>query len=215
MRRLLTLILLLGACAGAQALPIDRLVAIVDARYNSLTTLRADFTETFTEGNDSRTEAGVLYLQKPGRMRWDYQQPQHKLFLIDGSNVWLYVYGEQQAERTPVNSVEDLRTPLRFLLGHTNLRRELADLSYGGLDPQQPGDVVMRGIPRFMTDQFSEMLLEITPAYDIDRIVIRMRDGSQTDFHLANIEANHRLPGSLFRFTPPAGVRVVAGTLQQ
>jgi outer membrane lipoprotein carrier protein len=212
MRRLFSTSLLLCIPLAAQSIPIDRLVGIVDARYNSLTTLRANFVETYTEGNDSRSESGMLYLQKPGRMRWDYLQPQHKLFLVDGHDAWLYVYGDQQVERTSLKTYADLRTPLRFLLGHTNLKRELADLSYGGLDPLTPGDVVMRGVPRFMSDQFSEMLLEVTPAYDITRIVIRSRDGSEVDFRLSNIEANLRLPAALFRFTPPAGVHIVAGT---
>jgi outer membrane lipoprotein carrier protein len=208
---MLAALFLICVTAKPQSLPIDRLVAIVDARYNSLTTLRANFLEIYTEGNEARTESGVLYLQKPGRMRWDYLQPQHKLFLVDGRNAWVYIDGDQQAERTSLKTFSDLRTPLRFLLGHTNLRRELADLSYGGLDPLQPGDVVMRGVPRFLSDQFSEMLLEITPAYDITRIVIRARDGSQTEIRLSNIEANRRLPAGLFRFTPPPGVRVVTG----
>jgi outer membrane lipoprotein carrier protein len=212
MRRATLYLLLFGLSLYAQSLPIDRLVAIVDARYNSLTTLRANFVEIYTEANQSRTESGVLYLQKPGRMRWDYLQPQRKLFLVDGHDAWLYVYGDEQAERTSLKSYADLRTPLRFLLGHTNLRRELADLSYGGLNPLVTGDVVMRGVPRFLTDQFTEMLLEITPYYDISRIVIRSRDGSQVDFRLSDIDANRRLPASLFHFTPPAGVRVVTGT---
>lgn len=193
---------------------VASLARVVDGRYNSLKTLKAHFVETYSEGNQTRTESGTLYLRKPGRMRWQYEQPQKKLFLVDGHHVWLYVAGDQQAQRSDLKHAEDLRTPLRFLLGHTHLEKELAGLSYGGLNPLQPGDAVLRGVPTRMTDQYREVILEVTPAYNINRIVIRGVDGSQTDIRLSDIEANLPLPANLFQFTAPPGVSVVAGPAQ-
>lgn len=220
MQTLLSLILVLAAACGLRAAPpspparaaamdLNTLIQIVDARYNSLVTLRADFTEIYTGQGQSREESGVLYLRKPGRMLWRYQQPQPKIFLVDGRDVWLYVLGDRQAQRKTLKQSDDLRTPLRWLLGKMDLPRELSGLSFGGLDPLTPGDWVVRGAPRFLGDQFREVLLEITPAYDISRIVIRAQDGTQTDFRLANVSGNLRLPAALFRFTPPPGVKIV------
>lgn len=206
----------LAGYAAARPAPsepaLDELIQIVNARYDSLTTMRADFTEIYTGGGQNREESGVLYLRKPGKMLWQYRQPQAKIFLVDGRRAWLYVAGDSQAQEQTIKNSSDLRTPLRWLLGKMNLNREMAGLSFGGLDPLTPGDKVIRGAPRFMEDRFREVLLEVSPAYDITRIVIRQQDGTQIDFRLSQIQANIRLPSSLFRFTPPPGVKTVPAT---
>ena len=67
---------------GAQDL--HSLTDAVDARYNHLHTLEAQFTETYSGSGATRTESGTLLLKKPGRMRWDYTEPHPKMFLADG-----------------------------------------------------------------------------------------------------------------------------------
>ena len=47
-------------------------------------TLEAQFSETYSGAGMTRTESGTLTLKKPGRMRWDYEQPRPKMFLTDG-----------------------------------------------------------------------------------------------------------------------------------
>lgn len=202
----------LTAWAPLHRMRVRQLAEVVDGRYDSLSSLRAHFVEIYSQGGDQKVESGRLYL-KPGRMRWDYRQPRRKLFLVTAHRVWLYVEGEQQAQVTPLKRLADLRSPLRFLLGHTHLERELHGLAYGGLAPLRAEDVVLRGQPQGLGEGIREVLLEISPAYDIRRIVIRQQDGGQTDLRFSRIEANHRLAHGLFHFHPPAGVRVVPGTM--
>jgi outer membrane lipoprotein carrier protein len=176
-------------------------------------TLQARFTETYTGAGMSRTESGTLLLKKPGRMRWDYGQPRPKLFLSDGQTAWFYVPGERQARRTPVKQLDDLRSPLRYLLGKTKLEKELDGLS---LAPDQPpvsaGDIVLRGIPKGMRDRVEQTLLEVTPDGLIVRIVVEELDGSTTEFRFLQQRENVELADQQFRFTPLPGVEVVAGT---
>ena len=118
---------------------VHALASKVDQRYDHMRTLEAQFTETYKGAGMSRTESGTLLLKKPGRMRWDYDQPRPKLFLTDGSTAWFYVPGEQQARRTPVKQLDDLRSPLRYLLGKTKLEKELDGLSLApDVKPLQP-----------------------------------------------------------------------------
>ncbi len=65
-------------------------------------------------------------------MRWDYDEPRPKMFLTDGSTAWFYVPGEKQVRRTPVKQIEDLRSPLRYLLGKTKLEKEFVGLAIAG-----------------------------------------------------------------------------------
>jgi outer membrane lipoprotein carrier protein len=179
-------------------------------------TLQAQFTETYSGAGMSRTESGMLLLKKPGRMRWNYDQPRPKLFLTDGQMAWFYVPGERQARRMPVKQLDDLRSPLRFMLGKTKLEKELDGLSLApDQKPVVAGDVVLRGVPKGMRDRVEQTLLEIAPDGLIVRILIQELDGSITDFRFLQQQENVEIPDQQFRFTPPPGVEIVAGTEMQ
>jgi outer membrane lipoprotein carrier protein len=191
---------------------VHALAAKIDQHYDRMRTLEAQFTETYTGAGLSRTESGTLLLKKPGRMRWNYEQPHRKLFLSDGHSAWFYVPGERQARTTPVKELDDLRSPLRYLLGKTKLEKELDGLSLApDQKPVNAGDVVLRGVPRGMRDRVSQTLLEVAPDGLITRIVIEELDGSVTEFRFLQQKENVELADQQFHFVPPPGVEVVAG----
>ncbi len=185
----------------------------VDQRYNAMHTLQAEFVETYTGAGMSRTESGTLVLKKPGQMRWDYDQPHSKLFVTDGHTAWFYVPGERQARRTSIKQLDDLRSPLRYLLGKTKLEKELDGLSLASdQKPMNAGDLVLRGVPKGMRDRVEQTLVEVAPDGLIVRIVVEELDGSQTEFRFHQQKENVQVPDQQFHFVPPPGVEVVAGT---
>jgi outer membrane lipoprotein-sorting protein len=60
-----------------------------------------------------------------------------------------------------------------------------------------------------MTDRITEVLLEISPAHQIARIVVRGVDDATTDFRFSEMEENVPLADSFFRFTLPPGVQMI------
>ena len=118
-----------GRAQGASP-DLHALAQAVDEHYNHLRSLQAEFTETYRGAGMERTESGTLWLKKPGKMRWEYRSPRDKLFLSDGKDAWFYVPADQQARKTPVKKLEDLRSPLGFLLGKTRLEKELRGLGF-------------------------------------------------------------------------------------
>src|SRR5215510_574883 len=203
---ILTLVLPLTAGAAS----VSDIARGTDEHYNKLKTFKADFTEVYNGSGISRSESGTLWLKKPGKMRWEYRQPREKLFVTDSHTAFFYVPGERQARKTPLKNLDDIRSPLRYLLGKTKLEKELEGLSFAAdRTPARPGDTVLRGMPKDMKDRVSEVVLEVSPGYQIDRIIIREVDGTVTDFLFSNAEENVPVQDSLFRFTPPAGVEVI------
>ena len=98
-------------------------------------------------------------------------------------------------------------------LGKTKLEKELDGLSLApDQKPLNPDDVVLRGIPNGMGDRVEQTLLEITPDGLIARIVVEERDGSVTEFRFLQQKENVEIPDGQFRFIPPPGTEVVAGT---
>ena len=205
---LLVLLLVLGQMpAESQQRSVEQVARAVDEHYNHLKTFKAEFIEIYQGDGISRTESGTLWLKKPARMRWEYRVPREKLFLIDSQNAYFYVTGDRQARKIPVKKLDDIRSPLRYLLGKTKLEKELEGLSLApDLTPMQQGDVVLRGIPKTMKDRVSEVVLEVSATHQIRRIVIHGLDSTITDFRFSQIEENVPVQDSLFRFTPPPGV---------
>lgn len=204
------LFLVCGLHLQSQMAGVGAIAHAVDEHYNHLKTFRAAFTEIYQGDGISRTESGTLWLKKPSRMRWEYHVPREKLFLVDSQAAYFYVTGDRQAKKTPAKNLDDLRSPLRYLLGKTKLEKELEGLSLApDLTPLQAGDVVMRGVPKMMKDRVSEVVLEISPAHQIHRIVIHGVDSTITDFRFSQIEENVPVQDGLFRFTPPPGVDTI------
>jgi outer membrane lipoprotein carrier protein len=159
-----------------------------------------------------RTESGTLWLKKPGKMRWEYRSPREKVFVSDGKGAWFYVPADKQARKTAAKKLEDVRSPLAFLLGKTKLEKELQGLSLApDVEPLTAGDSVLRGVPQAMADRVSEILLEITPDHRIARIVIQEVDGAATEYRFAGMKEDVTIGDERFAFKPPAGTETVEG----
>jgi outer membrane lipoprotein carrier protein len=201
------------SCSLSAQSDVHAIADKVDQRYNHMQTLEAQFAETYSGAGLTRTESGTLTLKKPGRMRWDYEQPRPKMFLTDGTTAWFYVPGERQVRRAPVKQLDDLRSPLRYMLGKTKLEKEFVGLSLASEQkPLYDGDIVLQGIPKSLADRVANTLLEVTPDGLIRRIVIDQLDGSLTEFRFLQQKENVQVPDQRFHFVPPPGVEVVQGT---
>jgi outer membrane lipoprotein carrier protein len=211
--RLVTLSLaFLPAVATNPASDVQAIAEAVDNRYNHLQTLQAEFTETYRGAGIERTESGSLWLKKPGKMRWEYRSPKEKLFLSDGKDAWFYLPGDRQVRRTSTKKLDDLRSPLGFLLGKSRLEKELDGLSAApDVVPLTAGNTVLRGVPKAMADRIHEVVLEITPDYRIARIQFEEADESVTEYRFSDQRENAGIPDQRFHFVPPPGVEIVDG----
>lgn len=179
----------------------------VDDHYNHLQTLRARYSEHYTGMGLDRTESGILTLKKPGLMRWSYDAPAGKVFVLDGHFAWFYTPGDAQVSRTPAKQLDDLRSPLRFLLGHTQLAKELDHLTTA----PDGANIRITGIPKGMAERVHLLSLTVTQAGTIQSMRIEETDGAATSFAFTQIEEDAPVKSSDFVFAPPPGVSIVDG----
>ena len=205
----------LGLLAGlllqplfSQAPDSVRILKAVDAHYNHLHTLRTRYTERYTGMGLTRAESGTLTLKKPGRMLWAYDSPAGKVFVLDGHFAWFYTPGDAQVQRMPVRQMDDLRTPLRFLLGHTELAKELDQIAVVP-DPQ---GFRITGVPKGVGNRVRHLTLEVTPAGSIVQMTLEELDGATTAFAFTDQQENVPTRDSDFTFTLPPGVGIASGT---
>jgi outer membrane lipoprotein carrier protein len=204
----LAAVLFLAANLSAQQnLPsVHELAQRVDQHYDQLKSLKAGFSESYAGLGMTKTESGTLFLRKPGRMMWRYSSPQGKIFLLDGKYAWFYMQGDAQVQRIPASELDDLRSPLRFLLGRTQLEKELTGLA---LATAQNGCFTLTGQPKGQEKRVTRVALTVTRDGTINGIEVDEADGAITQFTFTDERPNAEIPVSTFRFTPPAGVPVV------
>jgi len=182
-----------------------------ESSYRDVRSLRAQFSQTYTVGGKTRVESGRVAFARGGLMRWDYQHPTDKLFVSDGKQVSFYIPEEHQVTRSSVKASEDFRVPFELLLTRLNLHRVFArvELADAALD-HAPGDQVLRAFPKKeFAEDYSSVLIELDPQFDIRRLVVDYPDHSRMDFRFDRIERNPPLSRSLFQFTPPPGTDIV------
>jgi outer membrane lipoprotein carrier protein len=185
----------------------------VDAKYNRLKSLKMEFAETYAGGGRIRKESGTLWLKQPGKMRWDYATPNPKLFLSDGKTAYFYVPGERQARKTSLKNLDDLRSPLRYLLGKAKLVKEFDDLTVvPGAKLLRPENVVVGGVPKRLKDRVQQVLFEINPQNQIERLTIEEVDGTVTEFTFTNIVESLAVADEQFKFQRPANVELIEAT---
>jgi len=196
----------LGRAQSPAAPNAHELAQRVDRHYDQLHSLKAGFTETYSGLGSQRTETGTLLLRKPGRMLWQYSTPPGKIFLLDGKYAWFYTKGDAQVQRMPAKELDDLRSPLRFLLGHTQLAKEVTGLTLTGASG---GQFTLTGEPKGQENRVTRLALTVTAQGTITGIEVEETDGAITRFTFTNEQPNASIAPDVFKFTPPAGVPVV------
>jgi len=211
MRWAALLLLAGGASAYAQQPTAAELAKKVDAHYNHLHSLETRYAERYQGMGMDRTETGTLTLEKPGRMRWAYDSPPGKVFLLDGTNAIAYTPGDAQATRFPEKKLDDLRSPLRFLLGHTELEKELHGLSVTLVNLNGQTSYTLWGTPAGMEQRVQSVGVTVDAQGIIHMLRIQETDGATTTFTFSEMHENVPVNEGDFRFIPPPGVVVIDG----
>src|SRR5438552_3093292 len=206
------LALLVSAGAGPQQMGLSDIIQGVEDSFAHMKDFSSDFIQIFQDPlNRKQQETGHLYLMRPRMMRWEYKNPEEKLFVSDGKTVYFYVPGDRQVTREAVKQSFDDRIPLMFLLGQSNLRSEFTRFELLNTKPFFEDAKVVRMYPKRKTD-FQEILMEVDPGdYLIRRLVLAHMDGSRSEFIFSGIRTNTGLRASMFDFKLPPGVEVVQG----
>lgn len=198
---LLSLVLPLAA-AGAVGI---QSASQVQSYFHDLTSLRADFVQTVFDAQSRpvQTSSGRMYMQKPGRFRWDYRQPYAQVIVADGERLWLY---DSELEQVSVRRMDAAlgATPLALLSGAAPIEEAFrvdsgvteGDVHWYELRPKDPQAEFKRLRVAFKGEALIGIELE-----DVFN--------QRTRLSFRDLERNVDLDPKLFQFTPPPGVDVV------
>lgn len=196
---------------SSRKVPVEQFVRELEASYRHVSSLKAQFTQTYHWGARTRTESGIVMFARGGRMRWDYRRPEAKLFISNGKQVTLYVPAEKQATVSSLKRSEDYRVPFRLLLSRLDLKKFFSKIEDA---PEAlaaaPGDRVLRATPKHGDRTgIHRVVMEITPAFDIRRLLIVYSDRTRMEFTFGDIRRNASWTAAEFEFHPPPGTEVI------
>jgi outer membrane lipoprotein carrier protein len=189
------------AAAAALASPTSE----VEKYLDGLATWSADFSQTIDDGHGkvTRTAAGKLYLQKPGKFRWDYADPSEQLILADGKQIWFYDKDLQQANVRGMDA-SLANTPAVLLSGGGSLSSQFDVTSL----PPSDGLQWYQLVPKHADTDFQLVRIGFRNG-DLASMFLADKLNQITQLTFSNSKRNAKFAPDLFTFVPPPGVDVI------
>ena len=192
---------------SVQAASVDNIVKRLQARYDSTAGFRADFTqeiESATLGQKVESR-GTVFFKKPGRMRWEFGEPQQTL-VSDGTCFWFYQPADKQVLKTPLQQAFRSSTPASFLLGVGRLDEDFIV----SLTGETEAVYQLRLTPKKDAEALGLVDLAVSAkTFDILQATITGPLGNVTRLRFTNIDRAAPLDDALFHFSVPPGVDVI------
>jgi outer membrane lipoprotein carrier protein len=168
-------------------------------------TLRANFRQDIRDGRQELVESssGEFLFSRPGRFRWNYQQPYLRTVVADGQRLWLYEADLDQVTVRPLSAGLG-ETPAALLTGDKAILERFEYVSSWSGDRVQ----WVRLRPRSADADFESVAI----AFDGERPVqleLQDRLGQQTRLVFSDVRLNDKLADDAFRFEVPEGVDVI------
>lgn len=203
--------------AAAPAFPqvvtdLAEIMVKVQEKYDKAGSFKTLFRqETRQPGMGQGDQAsGVMYFQKPSRMRWQYENPpdQKKEVISDGSQVWIYIPEDAIAMVYPLKQMLRSDLVLRFFSGLGEVTQDFR------LSWERPPDAgisyVIRLDPRQPQAELKRLILTINPqTYVVENLEFNNALGEETRFTFSRTSLGLKQPAKFFTFTPPPGVQIV------
>ena len=192
------------------------LVEKIQKFYDATRDLHAHFDQTLESGiGRAKKASGEVWLKKPGKMRWDYDKPEKKLLVADGTTLWVYEEEDQQAFRQPMTS-STLPAQVSFLVGEGRLAQEFDATVVEPPGIGGPGEVVVKLVPKASSGNYRYLLFVTDSATgQVKETVIYDQQGGTNRLRFSGLAVNTKVEDAKFKFTPPAGVKILQAPSQK
>ena len=187
----------------------------VQQHYRDVDNLKATFrqtSETVSIGSrrlsrSNKALEGKVYLQKPSKMRWEYELPEPSLVVSDGEVMWLYDPAQKEVQRMSVAGGLMNMAGVQFLIGQGEILTDFK-ASTQNCTPVG-GRVVVQLVPRQeRTYEKLEIVIETSDGAIVETSVFDLF-GNITRVALKDVHTGEELEAQLFQFQAPEGVRVI------
>ena len=199
-----------GSTGDCGALEINALVDSVQATYDRIHALTADFEQvaTLSSINRRQVSSGRLYIEKPHWIRWEYDQPDKQTILYDGTVLQIYTPKRRQLLQSAVDANDRSNVAFLFLAGVVKLREVfvITALPEGGAEQR-----LIRLLPRSPLAGFSELRAAVNPqSFLIEGLWILDPIGNLTEIRLSSLELHTDLSSTTFELDVPPDAEILS-----
>jgi outer membrane lipoprotein-sorting protein len=205
MSRALVVALLLVASGTAAAQPsAANVLASVDQAYAGINTATMAFDQTVTSatfGGPGQTSRGWMWIERPGKLRWEYQQTRKrtttttKIFVTDGTTVTAIDKPNKQAVRGPL-CANLTPAALSFLAGSGSLAASFTPT----LGTVTQSSIELELTPIQASAQFTKLVLTVDPtSYQVTKSVITDRAGNTNQFEFSKVTTGAAIKAGVFQ----------------
>jgi outer membrane lipoprotein carrier protein len=201
-----------AAWASAPEGPLSDLVQKVQSRYERTVDWKADFHQlTVIEGFDSPIRSrGTVYIKKPGKLRWDYLEPNQHQIWVNENKVWIFTPEQNQVIVSPFEEISDSQLPLHLLSGIGRLDRDFDVQRTPSTDKSSAAVPALTLVPKDPGTGLTKLLIELDPdSYFIIGLTLYESNGNRSQFRFMAIKSNTGLKDHLFAFKPPKDIVVI------
>jgi outer membrane lipoprotein carrier protein len=180
----------------------------MQAFYEKTKDLQADFDQTFVNPTFHKTlhSTGTLSFKKPGMIRFDYAEPEPKLFVVKGDHIISYIPAAQQAMEGSFKA-DQLSASVTFLWGKGQLEKEFDVIAASRKDLAD--GIALELTPKRPDPRFQKIYFVVDPAtYAVKQSVVIDGAGDENRFDFKQLKPNSGLADSLFDFKPPDGTEI-------
>lgn len=181
------------------------LADLVSEYFSGLESVQADFVQTVVDsgGEQVQDSRGHVWMQRPGRFRWDYRTPYRQLIVADGERLWTY---DEDLEQATVKALDTAlsSTPAMLLSGY----RPLAEVMQWEVDKDNDGYTWFRLRPR----DNDAAVEKVRIAFDAKQLaIIEVVDGfgNHTRIRFSAMQRNQKLDSGLFHLQLPPGTDII------
>lgn len=187
---------------------LDAVVDTLQKTYEGTKDFKGRFTQKFTYTMLRRTQesSGSVSFEKPGRMRWDYDKPQEKAFVVDGKALWVVQPADKVAFVNACFQQDGLTASVAFLWGEGRLREQFNISWFDGVFGDK-SDHHLLLVPKENNSVFARLILVIDPTTSrVKQSVVVDPTGNVNQFMFKDLKFNSGIAAGTFTYTPPAGI---------
>ena len=204
---LVGLIALLAFAGVAQAASVNPVVVALQKKYESITSMKAEFTQLLVhkESGSKEKRSGVLYFKKPLLVRWESKKPSPELLLVTNKEIWNAFPDEEVAYKYALSLAQDSRSIVRVVTGQARLDQDFQIEEEG----KEAGLIKLRLFPKEPVQALVEAILWVDPASSLIKKV-RIYDfyGNENEITFTSQDMGAPIRDSLFTYTPEKGMTV-------
>lgn len=200
-----------AAQVSPQAATRPEVLALVDRVqkfYEQTQDFESRFSQRYAYASSHRTQvsSGEVKFKKPGLMRWDYQAPSKKTFLLTGDRAYALDPEALTLTKSPVDE-NQLSAAVTFLWGKGNLADEF-NIAEQACAKCQGVQLVLT--PKKADPRFQRILLEVEPkTAQVLKSTVVDPDGSVNEITFEGVKTNVKLTEAQFKLNPPPNTQIL------